>query len=719
MALQMATNITPDVFSGVGGETFDANVGLDVSWQVNGTSPMVAYRIVIQSYNESSTQLYSTGKVALANPFYGTNYKGNVQFFQANTISASALAGAGITNGNSYKMVITQWWGATDAQSVTQNSAAIIAAWSKPTLTMGELPNPITSRIYTFTATFDQAQGDTINWIRWQVAPADDTDNVLYDSGNIYGTSELRLDYDGLFTGVSYAVQCSVQTQSGMEVSTGWVTFNVSYPVSEPDGVLTAQMMCDVKGINVNWSSARSTVGYVDGDYQIKDDTLILPNGSEAVWETENDKPINYSTPYSFIWKGRLPVSGIMPFQFEQEGYDTPFGIELIFDKSDRTTFKAYGLDTEADEPLSTTNSFNVYPDRWWVVYGTPTKIVAQNFEYTGGLYPDTDLYPSETLYPIESVGIVPSNTLSLPFLSSTTWTQHPLTKIILNGPQTTEYLWIKKGVLDDATITSATTDGTYHPAWTSDTMYLATFTDGLNAGNLETNGYALYRRNIGTGEYLHMLDMGIDITSVFDFGARNQNEYEYQLYYADDTAFTASPMSSQPITPCIWDWVLCACTEDDSGIYHVQKVYSFGCNVESGSMSNNNSPTLQKTFTKYPNYQPDTANYRSGTLKGLIGKVDPVTSQYSDTVELAQELNELSTSNWTIFLKDRKGNMYMVRTGSAIQTTITDVYPNQATSIAIPWVEIGDASDAVVLAVPGDDVYEEMELATASVRRN
>lgn len=718
MALQMATNITPDVFSGVGGETFDADVGLDVSWQVNGTSPMIAYRIVIQSYNESSTQLYTTGKVALATPFYGTNYKGNVQFFQANTISASALAGAGITNGNSYKMVITQWWGATDAQSVTQNSAAIIAAWSKPTLTLGELPNPITSRIYTFTATFNQSQGDTINWIRWQVAPADDTDNVLYDSGNIYGTSELRLDYDGLFTGVSYAVQCSVQTQSGMEVSTGWVTFNVSYTVSQPDGVLTAQMICQKKGINVNWSSARSTVGYVNGNYEIKDDALTLSNGSQAVWETENDKPINYGTPYSFIWKGRLPVSGIHAFEFEQEGYSTPFSVVLNFGEGVNTAFQPIGLDFGEDYNPIATATQKVRADRWWVVCGTPDKIVAQAFEYTGGLYPDTNLYPSQTLYPIQSTGILPMVQMEITS-SSKAWKQHPLTKVTLNGPQTTEYLWITEGVLSDETITTALSDGTYHPAWTENTMYLATFTDGLNAGNLETNGYALYRRNIATGEYLHLLDMGIDITSVFDFGARNQNEYEYQLYYADDTSFTASPMSSQPITPCIWEWVLCACTEDENGIYHVQRVYSFGCNVESGTVSNNNSPTLQKTFTKYPNYQPDTANYRSGTLKGLIGKVDPVTNQYSDTVELAQELNDLSTSNWTIFLKDRKGNMYMVRTGSAIQTTITDVYPNQATSIAIPWVEIGDASDAVVLAVPGDDVYEEMELATASVRRN
>ena len=707
MALQMATNITPDVFSGVGGETFDADVGLDVSWQVNGTSPMVAYRIVIQSYNENSTQLYTTGKVTLPQPFYGTNYKGNVQFFQANTISASALAGAGIANGNSYKMVITQWWGSTDTQSVTQNSAAIIAAWSKPTLTMGGLPNPITSRIYTFTATFHQAQGDTINWIRWQVAPSGDTDNLLYDSGNIYGTSELRLDYDGLFTDQSYAVQCSVQTQSGMEATTGWIEFNVSYPVSTPDGVLTAQMLCNSKGINVNWSSARSTVGYVDGNYEIQNDTLVLNRNSQAIWQTENNKPINYKSPYCVAWKGKLAQNQLTVFSLTQEGSDNPVTLTITSNPGGNgtTSVQLAGMNGRSDATDSTGDQ--TYPDRWWVVVINDSTLYMTYYEYTGGLYPSTTLYPGSTLYPQESTGLVAQHQYTADL---TGWIQNAITSVTLNGPQTTEYMWIKEGSFSSDEISSFTSDGFFHPEWSSGTVYLATFTDGLNAGNLETNGYALYRRNIATGEYLHMLDMGIEVTNVFDFGARNQTEYEYQLYYADDTAFTASPMTSQRVVPCLWDWVLCACTMDENGIYHAQKAYSFGCNVESGTASNNNTPNIQKTFTRFPNFQPDTSNYRSGTLKALIGKVDATTNLYSDSVELAEELNALSVSDYTLFLKDRKGNMYMVRIGGAIQTSIMDLYPNQATSIQIPWVEIDDASKAVVVAVPGDELYIDIE---------
>ena len=124
MALQMATNITPDSLSGIGGAVFDANEGLTVSWQVNGVSPMLAYQIVIMENDTESTQLYTTGKITLDSPFYGVKYNGDVEYFTAQKIASTALSGAGIANGNSYKMLITQWWGATDNESVTQSSAS-------------------------------------------------------------------------------------------------------------------------------------------------------------------------------------------------------------------------------------------------------------------------------------------------------------------------------------------------------------------------------------------------------------------------------------------------------------------------------------------------------------------------------------------------------------------------------------------------------------------
>ena len=104
--LYQPSNITPDEIKGSG--CIDAAAGLSVSWQVNGDSAMTAYQIVLCQNDAGSTQLYTTGKVTLGTPFWGVNYKGETQFYTA-AISAAALSAAGITNGNEYKLYITQW----------------------------------------------------------------------------------------------------------------------------------------------------------------------------------------------------------------------------------------------------------------------------------------------------------------------------------------------------------------------------------------------------------------------------------------------------------------------------------------------------------------------------------------------------------------------------------------------------------------------------------
>lgn len=693
MALQMATNITPDVFSGVGGAVFDAEKGLDVSWQVNGTSPMVAYQIVIQSYDTESTELLTTGKVALSSPFYGTNYKGQVQFFEANQISAQALAQAGITNGNSYKMVITQWWGETDAESVTQNSAAIIEAWDSPVLTMNAIPNPVESRKQTFTAVYSQQATDPINWIRWEVATGADNDTILYDSGNIYGTSELRMDYDGLFSGTDYAVMCTIQTQSGQNATTGWVAFSVSYPTSAPNGYFVAKPMCESGSVLVNWQG-KNIEGETNDPYAIRNGKLTLPQGSMVSWDTDGNLPMNFAPPYTVVWKGKPKgmgfLMGILASRLIlMSCSESPEGVVWEFH------------DLETNGQIASFTVDNAYIERWWTIALTPTKIYWQYLEDTGGLYPNEDLYPSETLYPKTNTNFtIRSGNVDVNFV------QAPIEYIDLQSAQTVEYLWVIDGEPTADFISSLASNAYYEPVWGNNSYFLADFKNGLSAGNFFANQYALYRKEIGTDEYKHLADFPIEEGNVYDFGVRNQAEYEYQFHGVTEDAFTSTPMTSEVVKPCKWSWTLLACTQDENEVYHVQEAYYFQYNVESGNVTNNNTPQMQKTFTRYPNYQPDTANYRSGTLKALIGSINKTNNQYSDTVAQAEKLTALSTTDYTLFLKDRKGNLYMVRTGGAVQMSAHDEYANQATTITLPWVEVDDAENAIIIAVPGDGAY-------------
>ena len=131
MALYQPTNIVPDVRSGIGEGTVDVTQGMKVTWCINGASAMVAFSIVIMSNNASSTQLYTTGKITDGCPAYGTSSNGTPVPFSY-TIPATALSTAGITNGNEYKLLITQWW--SDNDSITQSSASVFITRNEPTL---------------------------------------------------------------------------------------------------------------------------------------------------------------------------------------------------------------------------------------------------------------------------------------------------------------------------------------------------------------------------------------------------------------------------------------------------------------------------------------------------------------------------------------------------------------------------------------------------------
>lgn len=307
--LYQPTNIYPSMTGSLGNGVVDAAKDLPVTWQVNGNSAMVAYQITIYRNNAASTQVYTTGKQTQGCPFYGVDAAGNVQFFSY-TIAAAALSGAGITNGGEYKLVIKQWWGSTDSQSVTQTSASAFITRAAPVLAVTAFSDPLAVREYTFSADYTQAQGDSLNWVRWQFALVDAAGEyeTLRDTGKIYGTGELKFTYDGMFAGSRYAVRCSVQTQSGVEADTGWQEFAVEYTTEIIPGTLTA---CATRqGVRLTFPPIKSLPAEITGSYEVEDSYLRLPEGSTAVWDTEDGEPMALSGDGDIVWRGKADAEG-------------------------------------------------------------------------------------------------------------------------------------------------------------------------------------------------------------------------------------------------------------------------------------------------------------------------------------------------------------------------------------------------------------------------
>lgn len=259
--LFQATNIIPDTRTGIGLGTVDATAGLQVSWQVNGDYPvMTAFRIVIYENNVASTQLLDTGRLTAGCPFNGRDAKGDIDFF-AYTIGAASLSQAGIVNGGEYKLLIRQYYMEGGAEtSIQQSSASVFITRSTPSFAFS--PISVTAAEHTFSVNYTQAQGDTVEWIRYQLqVTSGGVSEPIYDSEKIFGTPVYEMTYSGFLKDLNYSVRATGQTSSGVAMDTGWVSFTPSYSLTEMGEVVTATCRTDRSAVLLDWTGTATASG--------------------------------------------------------------------------------------------------------------------------------------------------------------------------------------------------------------------------------------------------------------------------------------------------------------------------------------------------------------------------------------------------------------------------------------------------------------------------
>ena len=691
MALFQPTNITPSVLGELGNGTGDITQDLTVTWQVNGNSAMTAFEIVFYQNNTGSSQLYTTGKVTEGCPFYGTNYAGKVIPFSY-TIPTASLTGAGMANGNTYKLIITQYW--SDQDSVTQVSAAAFVTRAAPTLVIDNMPETLAAKNATFTATYTQAQGDALNWVRWQIADADHLDNPFYDTGNIYGTAQLQAQYDGFFRESNYAVQCLVQTENGVDVSTGWQPFSVDYAASSLEGaVQVRQERGDRSALLVSWSDVSYIPGSATGDYTIQDVILDLSDDSSVVWDEVNGGPLSFDAPWSVFFKTQLSGGESVLFLL-----DTSEGtVALHYARREQALSLTLGSETI---PLQ--ENLSQYATVTMVL--TPTTVYLRLDWLTGGLHPSQTLYPGATLYPrADTIPATVRNTTAVAY------TQGTITGITLNGPQKCDWIALYKGAAADADVAAAMA-GTFIPVNENGWYFVSNFDNGtLNGGNLgqtddPLTGLSLYRQQGEQERLEHLIDLPLRVGQVFDYGAASQQgPYVYYLFPTGPETYIADPIVSNPANPCFWNWTVLSCAARTDGGWVVEQEFSFGKNLVSGSITNGNSPQVLKNFTQYPTVQIDPANYQEGTLGSLIGVIDKKTGKYRDSIALRDAIYGLSTTTNTLFLKNRKGDLMEIRTSGPVGMETWDGRAAQAQTVSLPWGQVGSGKGESILLTPED----------------
>lgn len=667
-------NVVPSSFSGTESQTIDTTEALSVSWQVNGNSPMLAYQIDFYQNNASSLLLYSTGKVNLASPFYGVNNLGEPQYFTATAISSATLINSGIYNGysNGYKYIITQWWSSTEY--IAQTSANVFLTRSAPSYAIDAFPNPITATQYTFTATYTQAQGDTLNWVRWYIAQGSDTDNLLYDSGYIYGTAQLSVSYDGFFSGESYMIKSDIQTENGVDATTGWQSFDVSYTTETYSGYLTAAQSSNHSGVLLTISGASSIPGTTSGVVNVGTSSAILAINSSVSWDSVSGQDMAFAPPNAIAWRGTVWTHDSTPIQIT---YPSSNLSVRIWDETSLLTTTHIDL-LQNGNLVSRTTWDGSAPNTTWTIIINP-----------------------DHFYVATSGGIIITKDYSVDIYNGS------ISSAKINGSQTCYYFEINNVAFTASEITSRIdASNTNKPTWGSDTNLLATFSSNTNGGNLAFTGYSIYREEVGTNTLTHVADIDISVTALIDFGAKSQSSYLYYAYSTDAGAVLTTPLVSNQITPLFWSPTIVSCNLDTSGTEIVGAEKRFSANVETAEMSNNNEPSILENFTQYPLRQPKNANYKTGSLTAMLGDANCNTNTYSDTDADFDALLALSTTTDDLFLKTRKGAIYKIATSGAIKGSIGDTYAVQPYTVTVPWVEVGSASGVSLVALQGGALW-------------
>lgn len=705
MAIYQPKFVLPDVRSGIGLGTIDATQDMVVSWIINGSSALDSFEIVICDNDTASTQLYTTGQITSGCPAYGTASNGATVPFSY-TIPAANLSTANITNGNEYKLIITQWWSVND--SVTQSSASVFITRATPTLTISTIGvgGVISTRYYTFTGNYSQAQGDVLNFFRWQIAYADDTANPIFDTGNISGTMNLSCYFDGFFADTNYAIQLTVQTENGIEASTGWEPFSCAYTAASVSGDVTANCVGGTDAVLVEWTG----IGYIPatavGPYSISDDYILsLPADSTITWNEVSLAPMSFSEPWCVLWKGKLTAADATIFTIGQSDNDVVLGFSS---KTIALRKGTTGLTTQSGIINSPTVTALL----------TPTNLYLRVEYLSGGLYPKTSLYPSDTLYPIDDA----TPTVDI-YTKSVSYTQRPITSVTIGGLQECEYIEVTNGVVSQEVIDAAITNGTYTEGLNTNDYMLANWTQGLNAGTVNVGGetlagFSLYRRQGDKTVLSKIADTDVGTLKIYDYGATTgQGPYTYYLFPIGTSTYITEALTTQAVMPCWWNWTLMECAETgEENIYNVLAAYRFRLNIETGPSTNSNTPSVLANFTRYPTVQLAPQNYKAGTLTGLIGAVDWSTGQprYKDTIQLQDAIYALSTTHNSLFIKNRKGELLRIRISGPISMQTGDATRPQALTMTLPWVEIGRADNVSLYSTEYVGVQEaEKECST------
>lgn len=124
-------------------------------------------------------------------------------------------------------------------------------ARTTPSLILNTIPENITSKSYTFSATYTQAENVGFKYFEWTIYDVEG--NVINKSGE-RNSGVISYTFDGFINGSTYGVSVVLENQDGDFLSVQPKYFMVKYALPELDNAPTAYANCENDSIELMWS---------------------------------------------------------------------------------------------------------------------------------------------------------------------------------------------------------------------------------------------------------------------------------------------------------------------------------------------------------------------------------------------------------------------------------------------------------------------------------
>lgn len=619
----------------------------------------------------------------------------------------------------------------------------------------------LTTRNATITGTYNQANGDAVVCAQWKINAMIETyENSgeylyvnIYNSGKIYGTSELKCVYDGFINNSSYQVVLEVETTSGIIVTAEKVISTYWSTVSLNANTSVRKLNRQSTAIEIIWNGYSDIAGkVVNGSPTLSESRMYLNADDVVTWNEENGHALTIELNWLFIMRTRLQLK------------DAPELLKLSTASGNLVigyTVSTRQLTIAPNYQNVTSKTVFIPSDAYVTILVTPTQLIIKWDYLSGGLTPSATLMPNASLAPADgTIWSVGNNTTAL------TGTQGTLSAIQVGGNQVVDYIQVFgntasettiTGVIDAATNYSISNELCYYPTVYNyeGYLFLTNFNIGYGAGSLQVtgtyiSGWAIYRKKETDLFAVHLTDTTATADRIIDYGCGSgEGMYHYEIYPIGAYKYLSDAIITSSFNPYFENWAVIEAEYNPiTNRYRALNEYVFGKNLSSGSISNNNQPSVYKNFTQYATVLKTRQSYQSGTLSSFIGYIgyvsyivqsgdtlQSIASRFGTTKEKIIEDNEviqgseyvtegmylivklvngagtyfddkkmrdaiwkLSTSTNTLFLKSRKGDVIEIQPSKDISVSYMDSNKGQATSVSFPWVQIGDATNKMII---------------------